>query len=92
MLDLRWEDTFEPSFKEAVPDDALREEIADSVECAISRRPMELSAPVPTGGYRVYATAPTKIAPRVRIYFRMDEAAQRIDLVLADRDSSSNAW
>ena len=88
MLTLRWEDTFEPSFKEAVPDDALRDEIADSIECAIARGAMELSEPVPGSQNRVYATAPTRIAPRVRIYFRVVDGEHRIDLVLADLDTT----
>jgi hypothetical protein len=92
MPDVRWEDSFKSSFKEAVPDDALRGEIADSMECAISRQPLERSEPLPTGPYRVYTTGATKIAPLVRIYFRIEAEADRITLVLADRETSSGAW
>lgn len=92
LADVRWEEGFEPSFRKAVPSDELRKEIMDSIECAISRQPLERSEPVPTGPYRVYVTNPTRIAPRVRIYFRIEADGERVDLHLADRDESSDAW
>jgi hypothetical protein len=72
MLDIRWEDGFEASLAQAIPDPELRAEVIESIEWILAWLPKARSAPVGLGGYRVFATEATARAPRIRICFRIE--------------------
>lgn len=88
MLDIRWEDGFEASLEQAIPDPELRAEVIESVEWVLAWLPRARSTLV--AGYRVYVTEATARAPRIRICFRIE--GELLAFCLAQRDESSPAW
>lgn len=85
MLDIRWEDGFEATLVQAVPDAELRASVCDSIEFVIARRAALVSAPIPGSSYYVYATEATELAPSIRIFFRIEGEA--VAFVYAERVS-----
>jgi hypothetical protein len=89
MLDIRWEDGFEASLEQAIPDPELRAEVIESIEWILAWLPKARSAPA-LGDYRVYATDATAHVPRIRICFRIE--GEVVAFCLAERVESGSAW
>lgn len=89
MLDIRWEDGFEASFAQAVPDAEVRAEVEEHIEWLLARRAEEKSRIV-FDGYWVFVTAPVALAPKLRVYFKIE--GEVVALSRIERDESSPAW
>jgi len=88
MLDIRWEDGFEASLVQAVPDAEVRAEVADHIEWLLARRAEERS--LVFNGYRVYRTNAFADTPKLRVYFKIE--GEVVALCRIERDESSPAW
>lgn len=89
MPDIRWEEGFEDTLEEAIPDPELRAEVIESIEWVLALRPKARSDTV-FGDYRVYTTEATGLVPKVRVCFRIE--GDVLALHSAERVESSPAW
>lgn len=88
MLDIRWEDDFEASLVQAIPDAEVRAEFVDHLEWLLARRAEERSRPFV--GYRVYVTNSAARMPSLRVFFKLEREV--VALCLIERASSGPAW
>lgn len=88
MLDIRWEDGFEASLVQAIPDAEVRAEVVDHLEWLLARRAEERSRPL--NGYRVYTTNAAARMPSLRVFFKLE--GEVVALCLIERASSGPAW
>jgi hypothetical protein len=89
MLDVRWEEGFEVSLAQAVPDPEVRATLCERLEWVLACRAKAVSAAVPGTGYRSYLTGPAGTGPRIRVFFRID--GELVALIHVEREESGSS-
>jgi len=89
MLDIRWEEGFEASLVQAVPDPEVRATLCERVEWVLACRAEAVSQAVPGTTCRLHHAGPIGVLPGVRILFRIE--GDVVALIRAQRHASSLA-
>jgi hypothetical protein len=83
MLDIRWEEGFEASLVQAIPDPEQRATVCERIEWVLALRAESVSKPVVGTDYRVYVTEAAGTASQIGFFFRIED--ELVALIRAER-------